>query len=68
MNLLTGFWTGVLVGCVGSPRAGERRGHGRHLHGGDDMSNLTCTCETYGKCVPCQPQREREWTRNGGPM
>lgn len=24
-----------------------------------------CTCETYGRCVACQPQREAELARHG---
>lgn len=24
-----------------------------------------CTCETFGRCDVCQPQREAEWARTG---
>lgn len=66
MILSTGFRTGVLVGWLNAPATSERPGARPDLTRRSDLAHPTCTCETWGHCVPCQPQREAEWARTLG--
>lgn len=53
------------------PRAGERRGHGRHLYGGIDMTQRTCSindCEQAAICRGWCTKHYQRWRKNGEPI